>query len=528
MSPAAGHGSHAAHARAHGARDRDQPPSSSQHLNYSSNDDSQDTTATHDSDRVFTPPESDSGASSAAAQANGHASASSQESQLFQLSQLAAAQQKMAEGNQARKRTADGMVKHTRDSSSSSPVRKSGHSRNASAASAASTTGSRIGEVCGSEAWRDAAATAATPGTCVRAKGLMANSTRPTQLSAELKAKLSYAMIKVNNGWQSHTIDEVESLASQTGSPASSTSTVHGRYGASASPRVPVPSARHGTSSAGISPVRQQPPSGRAYDPFRRDANARPQHHSASPPSSRLPMLAPPAPIQPGRPGHTNPRRSSGNRHAPAFLSNQNSPQTPAHPSPSPLQTNAGANTLRTPQVDPVLFSPHQNVREQEALETLLFMSSPGNSANLKHPLPPPQTSNPSTNTQRTALPTSRLSLLGTVGQARKQLPTARQPMRGAVKRVGFEKSPGTVHEMDVDEHYHSPRSTPRRKNINGTRLALSVPSGLSGPTRSRPKLQDDDIERMLDRVADDSSDSEGEITLPRGRRRDGAEVLEA
>lgn len=143
MAPATGHGLQATLARS------DASPESAvnnrnQHLNYSSNDDSQGTTATH-SDRVFTPPESDSGASSGPVHGNGDTS--SQESQLLRLSQLAAAQEKMAE-SQSRKRMADGVVKPTRDSSSTSPVRMPGHSRNTSTVSVASTTGSRIGEVC--------------------------------------------------------------------------------------------------------------------------------------------------------------------------------------------------------------------------------------------------------------------------------------------------------------------------------------------------------------------------------------------
>ena len=48
------------------------------------------------------------------------------------------------------------------------------------------------------------------------------------QLSSELRTRLSYAMVKVKNGWQSKTIDEVESLASRKGSPASSTSSKTG------------------------------------------------------------------------------------------------------------------------------------------------------------------------------------------------------------------------------------------------------------------------------------------------------------
>ncbi|KAM0814764.1 hypothetical protein AB5N19_00555 [Seiridium cardinale] len=483
MSPVKGVGSQATMIRPDPARDaattHGQNQQQNQQLNYSSNDDSQGTAGTHDSDRVFTPPESDSGASSGPVQGNG--ASSSQESQLLQLSQLAATQEKMAEDGQSKKRMADGAVKHTRDSSSISPVRMPGHSRNTSTVSVASTNGSRIGE-----------------------------------LSAELKTKLSYAMMKVNHGWQGHSIDEVESLASQAGSPTSSTSTVHGRHGVNASPRVTLTAMRHGTQSAGISPVSQQPPQGRTYE-FWRETNTRPQHHSASPPATQAPMLAPPAAIQPGRSGHSNPRRNSNARYVPAYLSNQASPHTPGQP--SPLQSTPGTATMRTPQVDPILFSPHQNVREQEALETLLFMSSPGNSANMKHTFAhTTQNGHPTTQSHRTALPTSRLA---PNSQPRKTLPTVRHHAHGSIgKRVGFEKSPGNFSEMDVDDHYGSPRGTPRRKTIGGARPSLSVPAGLTAPSRPRPQLQDADIERMLDRVAaDDSSDSEGEISLPSGQR---------
>ncbi|KAI0481977.1 hypothetical protein GGR56DRAFT_618008 [Xylariaceae sp. FL0804] len=481
---------------------RTQPPSNRRSVapNGSSNDSQATAASSNDTDRVFTPPESDSEGSSR--QADG--ANSSQESQLMQLSQLAAAQQKMTgvgEGDAAdgpsRKRTADGAVKHVRQSSSTSPVRR-GHARNASAVSVASTTGSRIGE-----------------------------------LSAELKAKLSYAMVKVNKGWQSHSIDEVESLASQAASPTSSTSTLHGSHGASASPRMRITAPRYtasNPSSTATSPAVQQPPSGRTYESFWKESNVRAPISTS--PTTRTPALAPPAPIQPRQAGQSNPRRNSTARYTPAYLSHSHnaSPHTPAQP--SPLQSTPGQRGIRTPNVDPILFSPHQNVREQEALETLLFMSSPGNSANMKHTFPPSQTSQATSQASRTgtrtALPTSRLNP-GNEGssQPRKSLPTSRlQPQQP--KRVEFEKSPSTYSEMEVDDQYGSPqtRGTPRRRTLNGSapRPALSLPAGLSRPSRPRPRLGDDDIQQMIDRMAaDDSSDSEGEIQLP--PRRSGAGV---
>ncbi|KAI8626571.1 hypothetical protein F5Y19DRAFT_220673 [Xylariaceae sp. FL1651] len=474
--------------------------SQSQPFNNDSSNDSQATTSTsNDTDRVFTPPESDSEGSTR----HGHGNASSQDSQLMQLSNLAALQQKMVvsrddadvNGAQSRKRMADGFVKHTRHHSSASPVRM-GHSRNTSTVSVASTTGSRIGE-----------------------------------LSAELKAKLSYAMVKVNNGWQGHSIDEVESLASQAASPTSSTSTLPGRHGSSASPRLPLAGFRQAVStpsSTATSPAVQYPPQGRTYESFWRDNVSKPPS-TTSPTTTTVPSLAPPAPIQPRQPGQSNPRRNSTARYTPAYLSHshQASPHTPAQP--SPLQSTPGQPSLRTPNVDPILFSPPQNVREQEALETLIFMSSPGNSANLKYAFPPPQTSQ-LRNGARTALPTSRLGQTSEVSnEGRKTLPTGRLQTQQP-KRVGFEKSPSTYSEMDIDERYGSPqmRGTPRRRTINGSapRPSLSVPVGLSGPSRSRPTLRDDDIQRMIDRAAaDDSSDSEGEIQLPPSSQRNGAGV---
>ncbi|KAI1332322.1 hypothetical protein F5Y16DRAFT_357493 [Xylariaceae sp. FL0255] len=468
-------------------------PSESQSHRFShhSSNHSQATTLTsNDTDRVFTPPESDSEGSLK----HGSTNHSSQESQLIQLSNLAAQQQKMAvaldesNGNgpaQSRKRMADGAVKHTRHHSITSPIRM-GHSRNTSTVSIASTTGSRISE-----------------------------------LSAELKAKLSYAMVKVNHGWQSHSIDEVESLASQAASPTSSTSTLHGRHGSSASPRPSFVGVRHAISnpsSTVSSPAVQHPPVGRTYESFwRENASKAPGITS---PISNLPSLAPPASIQPRQPGYSNPRRNSNAKHTPAYLSHSHhaSPHTPAQP--SPLQGTP--NQILSTNTDPILFSPPQNLREQEALETLLFMSSPGNSANLKHSFPSSQQKRAGV---RTALPTSRLGQINDVSSTgRGGLPNGRNHINQQTRLEGSERSPVTYDEGDVDGHFGSPRGMPCRRTINGP--ALSMPTGLTGPSRSRARLRDEEIQLMIDQAAaDDSSDSEQEIELPQSRHRPGAGV---
>lgn len=42
-----------------------------------------------------------------------------------------------------------------------------------------------------------------------------------TQLSAQLKTRLSYAMVKVQNGWEKQSLEELEEVQSQRGSPNS-------------------------------------------------------------------------------------------------------------------------------------------------------------------------------------------------------------------------------------------------------------------------------------------------------------------
>ncbi|KAJ2898619.1 hypothetical protein MKZ38_003784 [Zalerion maritima] len=419
-------------------------------------------------------------------------------SQMLQhLSQIAATQEKMADpqspvGGASRKRMADGAVKTTRDRSSTSPVYpmsagmtgppgRGGHSRNTSTVSMASTASSKLGE-----------------------------------LSSELKTRLSYAMVKVNHGWQARSIDEVENLASQAVSPTSTNSTLHGRHGSSASPRMRLASS-------------QPLPQNAHFDANWRSYSR--TQSSASPPASHLgapTALAPPAPIHASRPPQ-NTRKNSRTKYPHAQLSHSHhaspsgTPHTPGQP--SPLQTTPAQRGIQTPVVDPILFSPHQNAREQETIEALLSMGSPNNAGNIVHnfspQMGPPSRSQQSQGHQRTALPSSRLSQSqeATISPARKSLPSGRPRQNG--KRVGFEKLSSNASEMDIDDSYASPRGagsrgTPRRK-LNGQPLRpLPMSSGLSGPSRPRQKLADEDIERMLDRAgAGDSSDSESEIQIP-------------
>ncbi|KAK0736191.1 hypothetical protein B0T21DRAFT_411383 [Apiosordaria backusii] len=466
--------------------------------------DSQESSSTNITDRVFTPPASGGGLSPG----TGSAHHSSQESsQLLQLSQIAAAQERIPEntmdpygnGASSRKRMADGAVKDVRDKQilmSPGQAHIGGHSRNPSAVSIASTTGSRVGEV-----------------------------------SAELKARLSYAMVKVNRGWQTHSIDEVEDLASKAASPTSSNSTIHLRNGSSASPQLSGGSQRASNNTTPATAFTQQLP-GRLGDHYGRESPLMASRGSStSPIKNAAAGLAPPVSIQPSL--HSiHPRRHSNPRLTPSLLSaSYQASSYPGPLSPGQLLGYASTSQHRSSLADAMGFSPHQNNAEKDAIESLLFMSSPGNSANLKHAFPSSSQPLPSGHAGpfRTALPTGR-----------RTLPSSR-PMHHArsqsqvQKRVGFEKP---ITEMEIDEPQGTPRGTARTR-INGgahdsapPRLKhLPVSAGLTLSSKPpRPVLADADIDRMLEAAAAAAdSDSDGEIQLPvRKARRDGAQPVVA
>ncbi|KAF4341330.1 hypothetical protein FBEOM_4803 [Fusarium beomiforme] len=426
-----------------------------------SNTDSQETTMTASTDPAFTPPASDA--------SNCAPGPSSQDSQLLQLSEVAAAQHRIAtDPSNSRKRMADGEVKSRTDSQS--PVK--GHSRNPSAVSRTSTAGGHLGE-----------------------------------LSNELKTRLSYAMVKVNKGWQSNSLEEVENMASQAASPVSSTSTIHHRQGSSASPPIPM----------------SNPPSSSAPLPHPY-GSASQRRKSNTPPSSswNKPSLAPPAPIRPSvlvPTSHANPRRNSHPNRTPNMLSNSHS-ASPHTPGQSSTMSHGPKSRVMG---DPVLMSPHQNVREQDAIETLLFMSSPGNSANLKHAFSP--TGSPGPNSGIAQPPPPRHAL---PSGPRKPLPTSQRQAQ-QMRKAPYDKSPmapppGSPMDLDSPQQHYTAqnRAAPRRRTIGSRsqlRGTLSLPSGIGlGNGKTRKPLRDEDIERMLDKAsveAADSSDDE-EILIPR------------
>lgn len=425
-------------------------------LQSTSSNYSQSTADGHD---VSTPPTSASdGFSSQSTNPEG------QLSQLSQLSQLAAAAQPMTNTSAARpnlsiaptaghKRTADGQVKPILFTSPTSPhgPKIRGHSRNTSAVSAVSTASSKIGEV-------NKGLSSAIPVTDI------------AQLSSELRTRLSYAMVKVNNGWQSNSIDEVESLASQAGSPTSSTSTLHGRRNLITSPRTNIASLQGQTSSFSAGPVTQAPtqdfdlysrsdPPSRTYESFWRDHSTSNPQRSSHAPSHKL-SLAPPADIRP--------TASSRRSHTPKF---SKPPTMPGQGSNSSLHSS----TPRTPngraeymEAKSLQTPTQKTIQEQDAMEALLFMSSPGNSGNMGHAFPPP---------------------------ARSQMSPQQSPLRAEFniqppinrgvqgRRVEFEKAAASTGSSDA--------------------------GGYHGKVKAVGNVRSDAIDRLLDEMGDSSSDEE-------------------
>lgn len=220
-------------------------------------------------------------------------------------------------------------------------------------------------------------------------------------------------MVKVNNGWTSNSIDEVETLASQAGSPASSTSTLQGRRNLISSPRTNIASFQ-GQSSNRSAPNQdfelysKGDHASRTYESFWREhsSTSTTSYHRqqsqgisiASPRSTKL-SLAPPADIHPS----TNPRRSEsasfskppnipGKTSSDLSQYSQRSFNSPTPTPHTPIRGNSnnnrfqdGPSGIRTPT--------QKTIQEQDAIETLLFMSSPGNSGNMGHNFPPPNRS---------------------------------------------------------------------------------------------------------------------------------------
>lgn len=276
----------------------------------------------------------------------------------------------------APKRMADGEIKSPGYSLPTSPAspNKYGHSRNSSRTS----RGSQIGEVCRKPEYVQQA------------------TNRAQQLSSQLKTRLSYAMVKVQHSWQSHNISELEYLTSIQGSPISTDreqrrpqgSPVAKSFSAAGPHQIGSSVRKSGLighcdntiQEAASTPVYrgllhrdgddQHPTSklGASYDSFWRENEGGSASMATRTGSLTAvgPSLAPPVDILP-----RNQRcLESTNRQLPALhtsdLRNSKSRLLPKTPSPKKILK------IRTPS--------QQAAVEKDAVESLLFMSSPGNS----------------------------------------------------------------------------------------------------------------------------------------------------
>ncbi|KAL8708871.1 MAG: hypothetical protein Q9220_006327 [cf. Caloplaca sp. 1 TL-2023] len=234
-----------------------------------------------------------------------------------------------------------------------------------------------------------------------------------SELSNDLRTRLSYAMFKVQNGWQSHSLKELEAMAAQRLSPA--TVTQDRPFSALSPPH----SSANLPSSQGTQPfspgrLQQQPyqlqPSQAAmlspphtqttYEDFFRDEARKggiPDSTKRKPSSRQQsgPSLAPPVDILP----RTAARRTFAiNGHQPPPpLQTGTFPALP-HPPPSDNGTMIPSTPPPAPHNKPsTIQTPSQqqqkSAMEQDAVETLMFMSSPGNSGYhpaFKSPTSPP------------------------------------------------------------------------------------------------------------------------------------------
>ncbi|KAF2870721.1 hypothetical protein BDV95DRAFT_574440 [Massariosphaeria phaeospora] len=248
--------------------------------------------------------------------------------------------------SQGFKRTADGAVKGAALATESTGVPTMGHKRNKSMDSNAA---SRIGE-----------------------------------LSAQLKTRLSYAMVKVQNGWERQSLEELEDQTSQHGSPISGIVRNDASRLTFESPRSVERRRRpSGVSDHSdqimLSPAQSTPsdPSGVTPSLYWRSGTKPAMNASVNLISvtgtDRSQMLGPAAEFTPRRK-----RRSSASYAPPPLLPTTqrkhysdlsgmvSSPRTPATPRPG------------------ILRMPSQQA-EKDAVDTLLFMSSPNNSTRFPH-----------------------------------------------------------------------------------------------------------------------------------------------
>ncbi|KAL9104034.1 MAG: hypothetical protein Q9163_000973 [Psora crenata] len=208
-------------------------------------------------------------------------------------------------------------------------------------------------------------------------------------------------MVKVQHGWQGHNISELEQMTSQQGSPVSAASDRRSDdiyFGQSPartqpnsnyhnlrmSPKATSPAQSSLQEAMGEPPASATSSQAGTYESFWREhsgtATSRMPPQMAHNKPSSGPTLAPPVDILPGNRLPPS-SETAANRRQPARLRTNNLPQPSAN-APSTPQRRRPVTGMRTPS--------QQAAVEKDAVESLLFMSSPGNSAyNPRHHHPP-------------------------------------------------------------------------------------------------------------------------------------------
>ncbi|KAE9970887.1 hypothetical protein EG328_005986 [Venturia inaequalis] len=199
--------------------------------------------------------------------------------------------------------------------------------------------------------------------------GRARSSSRAAEISAQLKARLQYAMVKVQHGWETSTLDQLERRDfSQASTPLIPSTPVAVNSNRRRESVYSDTSERFFNSpNTQTSPQ----PFPRAFEYHQSSAGHGFQYYSTpASMSTNGPSLAPAAPIAPARPG----RRSISSRVPPNLITNRMPHPTSGQPT-TPTSNPARQGILRMPSQQ----------AEKDALEAMMFMSSPNNSSNLKH-----------------------------------------------------------------------------------------------------------------------------------------------
>ncbi|PGH06518.1 hypothetical protein GX51_02342 [Blastomyces parvus] len=361
---------------------------------------------------------------------------------------------------------------------------------------------------------------------------------RIAELSAQLRARLSYAAAKVEKDWSIHKLEEADSVSQRLGqSSASQSSLPLGFKSPFRSPRGPSHSrGRHSISSTpqhnGLSKLRSpnytHPIStvSPMKVPARRNKSSSPNRNAREyiPPPTTLtnpipPRLAPPADIVSGN--GNGPRRRPNPNYALLQTASANHNYYPqnlpsidgGHSSSSTQTTTSTVGILDTPQSQPQLSrqsatpsttaaaaapttmpfpkqrTPSQNaLMEKDAIETLLFMSSPENSG--YHPS--------SQQTQQSDYSSTHLTIPPPV------LPRSSSQQSSIESRLGL----GIHHDSTLNV------TRPTRK-VSFADDDTSNGSSDAYPRNGSSGLREDEagdaIDRMLDELGDSESESEGD-----------------